>query len=259
MHFVLEDLISSPTRPSSFDSLLDSETEYVSPSSANFSATVQRAISEPSKKFQNLRYKVQECQNNLPRRALSDKTIDEPDYENIAIIRKTLGITHTSPPKVTQKLSMSKSADQLSLNRLVIQSPRSSNGSYGLKMTYHCPSTSSPTQSHHKYNLISNSPSMEKLLLDYIPPPSYSEAHARQRQLMLSSSTQASDDSTNSSFSSSLTPYTPFQPSTPVAVRPFHKPSYSKQISEHADKRSSPVGKVSISKNYSHVYFLVTC
>lgn len=242
-------MISSATRPSSCDSLLDSTDELHTYYPSTRLVTVQRAISEPSKKFEQLKFHISQHHHQsskkkcLPRRALSDETIDEHDYENVAIIRQVLGMKppHSHKKKPTQ-LSVSRSSDKLSTsvgsmnsNSSQIQGyNRSSSRKFSIGSS-HNSTTSSPV-SNHRYSLVSQSPSMEQLLLDYTPPPSYSEAHARQGQLILSTSRQVSQDSNCSSLSN-VQHSTPIQAGTRGSTPSQQRREIYKQRRESQQKK----------------------
>ncbi|XP_067938586.1 FERM domain-containing protein 6-like [Watersipora subatra] len=215
-----EDLISSGTRPSSCDSLLDSEYE---PSSETRSVTVQRTISEPSKNFEHLRFKTRRSPKSTPRRALSDETIDEHDYENIAIIRKVLGINSSvseepfkhPPNRMLPHRSKSQSSRTSAVNSYAHSNILSS-------ISHHVSSISAPLPTQNRYSLISSSPSMEELLQAYTPPPSYNEMHAKQGEILLAASRQASEDSTRSTSSGFISPTSP-QRSSPALNKSYAK------------------------------------
>jgi len=99
----------------------------------------------------------------------------------------------------------------------------------------HNSTTSSPV-SNHRYSLVSQSPSMEQLLLDYTPPPSYSEAHARQGQLILSTSRQVSQDSNCSSLSN-VQHSTPIQAGTRGSTPSQQRREIYKQRRESQQKK----------------------
>ena len=251
-------MISSATRPPSCDSLLDSTDELHTYYPSTRLVTVQRAISEPSKKFEQLKFRISQHQQQssaskkkcLPRRALSDETIDEHDYENVAIIRQVLGMKpapqHLYKKKKPTQLSVSRSSDKLSSS---IGSMNSSSGhiqgysnignhsgSRKVSIGSSHNSTSGSPVSNHRYSLVSQSPSMEQLLLDYTPPPSYSEAHARQGQLILSSSRQVSQDSNSSSLSNP--PHsTPFKYGTRVSTPSQQRKEIYKQRKDSQQKK----------------------
>ena len=247
----VEDLISTNTRPSSFDSLLDSEDDS---SSQTRLVTVQRAISEPGKNFEHLRFKARRSPKNLPRRALSDETIDEHDYENIAIVRKVLGSKPTNSKKRanTEKKSSSKSIDQLPPQRSKSQSSKTASmhchrqSSIPGFVSHHCSSVSAPLPFQNRYSLISNSPSMEQLLMDYTPPPSYNENHARQGEKLLAASRQASEDSTNSACSSSVLQTTPLRTSSTASSAAKLRPHLFKQRSESQKSPSTSLVSITV-------------
>lgn len=226
-------------RENSCDSLLDgSDSDY----SKGRTVTVQRAISEPSKKFEQLRLQVTQKPQYLPRRAVSDETVDDHDYENIAVIQKIRAIQMAS--RRTQS-----STSQLS-NKSPILSGQSSPNRHSNMSSPRKLSISSTTKlqapmasPQHRYSLISTSPSMERLLIDYTPPPSYNEAHARQREMiMAAASTTGSQVSLSTSLPTSSITKTSHSASNSLTVESCLSPQTKRQTSApYGDKESSTI------------------
>jgi len=153
----IEDLLSNGGRGTSCDSLLEP-----SQGCKLRSVTVQRAISEPSKKFTNFREIEIHKPKLLSRRAISDEQVDDHDYINIAAVHDALDKNAAISPKV----------------RVTVGSDHGS-----------------PPD---RYSFVHGSSpgSMETLLSDYTPPPQYNELHARQRDAMIAR--QLSQGSTSS-------------------------------------------------------------
>lgn len=203
----VEDLLNNSICQSSCDSLLNSSCvgSIVSKDQKSRTVTVQRAISEPSKKFDQLRLQVRRAApgdpNHIPRRAVSDETVDDHDYENVAIIRKTLAIQAANRRSQSSAVHLSHSKSSLSSDAgsslqicPAVTPPQSSHPTRKLSVSSVNKLNSPSPQS--RYSLISTSPSMEQLLIDYTPPPSYNEVHARQREVILAASRNNSDDLT---------------------------------------------------------------
>ena len=178
---------------SSCDSLLNGSSIDSGVAQKSRTATVQRAISEPSKKFNRLAVRQSPADRYVPRRAVSDETVDDHDYENVSIIRKTLAIqaaaqrrsqsqsqssvsqsqSSVAPLSTSKSSLISESGSSLQVYPQLSSNPRKLSISSVNKLSSHAPET--------RYSLISTSPSMERLLIDYTPPPSYNEVHANSR------------------------------------------------------------------------------
>lgn len=199
LSFAEDLLLTSSTHQSSCDSLLAPKPLL---SLKTRTVTVQRAVSEPSKKFEQLRLQVRNLPQCLPRRAISDETVDDHDYENISVVRQTLGL-HAAGKRRTQS-----SASHQFMNRSPVTSGQSSprylspHHSQLMKTPRKLSLTPNSAADHpalqHRYSLISSSPSMEQLLISYTPPPSYNESHARQRDMLMAGGRAASQESTHS-------------------------------------------------------------
>lgn len=236
-------MISSGTRPSSCDSLLDSEYENNSVLPTR-SITVQRAISEPGKNFQHLRFKAQAPPSS-------------PDYENISVIRKVLGMHPPKPSRSSKSVhgdraSSSSSRPHRSRSQSSHNPINRHNVTAVTPVSHHMSSVSSPLPTQTRYSLISSSPSMEQLLLDYTPPPSYNKNHARQAERILAASRQTSQDSTASTASSLPMQSSPARTANTSGSRSVNQtPVLAKQRSE-SQKNQSNTGNV---VSFFNMYF----
>lgn len=146
------------------------------------------------------------------------------------------------PRKNTNHSGPHRSKSESSKNFNINQSRRSNNNN--TTPSHHTSSVSAPLPFPNRYSIISHSPSMEQLLLDYTPPPKYNENHARQAEVILAASRQASQDSTTGSSLSIQS--NPLRTPTPVLSRAVkHRPPYTKQRSESQKSSSATSSLVS--------------
>lgn len=158
--FITEELLNrSKTIASSQDSLLD-------PSESGKWRPVQRATSEPSKKFEQLRELKVRHQHNTISRAASDDTVRSSQkvtdhiYENISEVRNRLIVaSQAKPSKLSPRVlldtsfSLSKTGMPSSHYQLQFQSQGALN--YSLEQINRLSSSYTPTAFRSQYNIVS--------------------------------------------------------------------------------------------------------